>query len=88
MIYFKKLLWVFVDYMDGKDMSAIVQEKMGDLSEEFCKWTLYQTALGLKAMHDKNVLHRDLKSDNILCNSEGVIKIADLGFSIFLSEQA
>ena len=69
-------------------MSAIVQEKMGDLSEEFCKWTLYQTALGLKAMHDKNVLHRDLKSDNILCNSEGVIKIADLGFSIFLSEQA
>ena len=43
-------------------------------------------AQGLKAMHDKNILHRDIKSDNILCNAQGDIKVADLGFSVFLTE--
>ena len=38
-------------------------------------------------MHSRNVLHRDIKSDNILCDKRGAIKIADLGFSVFLSKQ-
>ena len=38
-------------------------------------------------MHSEKILHRDIKSDNILCRSDGTIKIADLGFSVFLSEQ-
>ena len=45
------------------------------------------TALGLLKMHSKNVLHRDIKSDNILCSRNGDVKIADLGFSVFLSKQ-
>lgn len=38
-------------------------------------------------MHVKNVLHRDIKSDNILYKKDGEIKIADLGLSVFLHEQ-
>lgn len=38
-------------------------------------------------MHKKNVLHRDLKSDNILCNENGDVKIGDLGLSTFLTEE-
>ena len=38
-------------------------------------------------MHYHNILHRDIKSDNILCRPNGDIKIADMGFSVFLSEQ-
>ena len=38
-------------------------------------------------MHNKNVLHRDIKSDNILSNMDGCVKLADLGFSVFLSKQ-
>jgi serine/threonine protein kinase len=44
-------------------------------------------ATGLQTMHANNVLHRDIKSDNILCRPNGDIKIADLGLSIFLSQQ-
>jgi len=43
-------------------------------------------ARGLQHMHSHNVLHRDIKSDNILCKPNGEIKIADLGISVFLSK--
>lgn len=69
-------------------MTQIILDKNGTFSEDFCRWSLYQVALGLQAMHAKNVLHRDIKSDNILCRPNGDIKVADMGFSVFLSEQA
>ena len=72
--------------MEGGSMNVIVQEKGGLLSEDFIRWSLWNVALAIHAMHNKNVLHRDIKSDNILCRSDGTIKLADLGFSIFLSE--
>ena len=38
-------------------------------------------------MHKEGILHRDIKSDNILHNSEGEIKIADMGFACVLSSE-
>ena len=84
---YKDKIFLFLDYMEGGDLSRIILDKRGDLSEDFCKWTLYQVALGLQSMHSRNVLHRDIKSDNILCRPNGDIKIADMGFSVFLSEK-
>ena len=72
--------------MEGGDLTSIVLDKMGNVSEDFCKWSLYQAALGLRAMHAHNILHRDVKSDNILCRENGDIKLADMGFSVFLTE--
>ena len=56
-----------------------------DYSEEFIKYTLYRTAMGIKALHDINMLHRGIKSDNILLRPNGDIKVADLGDSIYLA---
>ena len=66
-------------------MTNIVLKGYQSYSEDFCRYTLYKVAKGLLAMHNKNVLHRDIKSDNVLYSADGAIKITDLGFSCFLS---
>ena len=48
-------------------------------------YSIWCAAQGLSAMHQKNILHRDIKSDNILCSEKGDIKIADLGLSVSLT---
>ena len=45
-------------------------------------WSLIgQMAMGLKALHDKNILHRDLKCANIFLSRDGTVKMGDLNVS-------
>ena len=44
-------------------------------------------AQALKALHDKNILHRDIRSDNVLVKFTGEIKLADMGFSVYLTKE-
>ena len=78
-------IFAFLDLMDGGSLTGIVTQRRGSYSEGFCKYVLGMVAKGLLEMHSKNILHRDIKSDNILCSLDGEVKIADLGFSVFLT---
>ena len=52
------------------------------------KYMMFMSAQGIKSLHDKHVLHRDIKSDNVLCSpSTGKIKVADLGLAVFLTDK-
>ena len=57
-----------------------------ELSEEFCRYTLYSVAKGLEAYHDMNLIHRSINGEAVLFNSEGV-KIADCSDSVFLTNE-
>ena len=83
--YFSKKVFIFLEYMDQGSMEKIVLRSQQGYSENFCKYTLYKVALGLSRMHRANVLHRDIKSDNVLYSADGQIKICDLGLSTFLT---
>lgn len=43
--------------------------------------------LGLEKLHENHLIHRDLKSDNILVSLEGGVKIADFGFAAQLTKE-
>ena len=78
--------YIVLDIMDQGSMNKICERGFREYSEDFCRYTLYKVALGLKKMHKNNVLHRDIKSDNILFSADGEVKITDMGFACTLSE--
>jgi serine/threonine protein kinase len=47
----------------------------------------YELAEGIKYLHDKSIIHRDLKLGNILLTGEHVIKICDFGLAARLQDE-
>ena len=84
--YFHERYFTVMEHMDGGGMDKIVIDGQQYLSEKFIKRTIWYAAMELKALHDWKIIHRDLKSDNFLCNSRGEVKLADLGTSALLTD--
>lgn len=57
------------------------------LETRFILYIFREILIAVNYMHKHNRIHRDLKSDNILISSNGDIKLADLGFSVQLTEE-
>ena len=59
-------------------ITPLIANLKTNYSENVCKYVLRQCLLGLNALHEKHVIHRDIKSDNILVDAQGNVKLADL----------
>jgi protein-serine/threonine kinase len=75
---YKDRLWIFLELMDDA-MTMFVWNFNKNYSENICKYVLKRSLLGLEFLHERNIIHRDIKSDNILMNAAGDIKLADFG---------
>jgi NIMA (never in mitosis gene a)-related kinase len=73
-----------MDYCEGGDMFHKIakQKELGTLfpEQQIVTW-LVQMALAMNYVHDKKILHRDLKTQNIFLTSKGDIKIGDFGIA-------
>jgi len=82
---YKSRLWFFLEFMDAGCLTPIVEERKGKISENVCAYILYHTLNGLYSLHRRNIVHRDIKSDNILINNNGDLKLADFGYAAQLT---
>ena len=72
---------VFVmEVCGGGDLLTYVRRRR-KLKEDTARFLFRQVVTGLAYCHTKNVLHRDIKLDNILLTSQGDVKICDFGVS-------
>lgn len=76
-----------MDYVESDVKKVIETVKYGTiLSEDHIVTLLYNILCSVNFLHSANLIHRDLKPDNLLMNSSCEIKIADFGLSRPLEE--
>ena len=77
-------LCLITEFADSGDLYQKIfkyQKRESFLSEHFIWNTFTQIVKGLKALHDLNILHRDMKSANVFLNMDGSVKLGDMNVS-------
>ncbi|KAJ3809544.1 kinase-like domain-containing protein [Lentinula aff. lateritia] len=78
-------LWVVMEYMEGGALTDIIENNT--LEEDQISSICFETCKGLTHLHSQHIIHRDIKSDNVLLDSFGRVKITDFGFCAKLTDQ-
>lgn len=76
---------IIMEYSDGGNLRQLVKmrarEKMGPFPESVIMCWFAQLVLAVAYIHGKNVLHRDLKAQNVFLTRRNVVKLGDFGIS-------
>ncbi|KAL6566553.1 hypothetical protein OROGR_002168 [Orobanche gracilis] len=73
-------IFMVMEYMEH-DLKALMETMKQPFSQSEVKCLMVQLLAGVKYLHDNWVLHRDLKTSNLLLNNRGELKICDFGLA-------
>lgn len=74
--------YIVMEYIDGITLKEFI-ERQGSLRWKDAVYFTIQILKGLQHAHDKGIVHRDIKPQNIMVLSDGTIKVADFGIARF-----
>ncbi|EDL28644.1 mCG114244, partial [Mus musculus] len=79
-------LYIVMDYCEGGDLFKRINAQKGALFQEdqILDWFV-QICLALKHVHDRKILHRDIKSQNIFLTKDGTVQLGDFGIARVLN---
>ena len=69
--------YIITEFVEGRTLEALVAERT--VPAILGAWIIREAVVGLCALHDAGLIHRDFKSSNILVGDDGGVKLVDLG---------
>jgi len=82
-----KLHYIVMEHLRGKSLQVLLDERGPLPWAEVLPWMM-QVADGLHAAHEKSIIHRDVKPDNLMLAQDGTVKVTDLGLARMVSKEA
>jgi tetratricopeptide (TPR) repeat protein/predicted Ser/Thr protein kinase len=75
----ENLKFITMEFVEGRDLSALLEDRKRTVPEAID--IIRQTCRALEAAHDENVIHRDLKPQNIMIGEGGKVSVMDFGLA-------
>ena len=82
----EEYMLIIMEYINGGNLFNFVKKRR-KLSEKMAKFLFRQIILGIQHIHSKNVVHRDIKLENILIDFNNNVKICDFGIGKVLDSE-
>lgn len=76
--------YVVMEYVEGKTLSRVLRELGDDISLDVIAAVFTSVSHALEVAHDNDVLHLDIKPENVIINKKGVVKVTDFGLATLM----
>lgn len=76
--------YIIMEYVEGKTLAQIMHEVGDDISLDAIASVFTSVAHALEVAHDADVLHLDIKPENVIVNKKGVVKVTDFGLATLM----